>query len=73
MKLKLTIMATINDKLEQQNAQTRELTDDELNQATGGDSDSDLELVLRSGFIPGGCPPIAEDPIETPGEFETPL
>ena len=60
-------MATINDKLEQQNAQTRELTDDELNQATGGDSDS------RPGFIPGGCPPIAKDPIETPGEFETPL
>ena len=30
-------MAAINDKLEQQNAQTRELTDDELNQATGGE------------------------------------
>jgi bacteriocin-like protein len=29
-------MATTNDKFEQQNAQTRELTDDELNQTSGG-------------------------------------
>jgi hypothetical protein len=29
-------MATTNDKFEQQNAQTRELTDDELNQSSGG-------------------------------------
>ena len=29
-------MATTNDKLEQQKAQTQELADDELDQATGG-------------------------------------
>ena len=29
-------MATINDKLEQQDAQPRELTEDELDQTTGG-------------------------------------
>lgn len=29
-------MATINDKLEQQGAQTKELTEDELDQSTGG-------------------------------------
>ena len=29
-------MATINDKLEQQEAQTQELTEKELDQATGG-------------------------------------
>ena len=31
-------MATTNDKLEQQKAQTQELADDELDQATGGGS-----------------------------------
>ena len=60
-------MATINDKLEQQNAQTRELTDDELNQATGGYSDS------HPGLLPGGCPRVIEEPIEAPGEYESPL
>ena len=59
-------MATINDKLEQQNAQTRELTDDELNQATGGYSDS------HPGLLPGGCPRVIE-PIEPHDEYESPL
>ena len=42
-------MATLNDKLEQQNAQTRELTDEELDQAAGGDVDHPLEVVIDLG------------------------
>ena len=42
-------MATLNDKLEQQNAQTRELTDEELDQAAGGDVGHPLEVVIDLG------------------------
>ena len=40
-------MATLNDKLEQQNAQTRELTDEELDQAAGGEAIDGPESIRR--------------------------
>ena len=44
-------MATINDKLEQKKAQTRELTEEELAQAAGGLSKGDPGLTIVTGRI----------------------